>query len=89
MPSVKILFACIPSDGHFNPKTQLVHLQNKGYDIRWYTGQANENRLKQMKIPYLPFKKTKEINAANLETLYPERKKLKGNRSSPSSIIFS
>ncbi|WP_299185577.1 hypothetical protein [uncultured Aquimarina sp.] len=42
MYSIKILFACIYADGHFNPMTQLaVHLKKKR-DVRWYTGNTHE-----------------------------------------------
>ncbi|WP_035084609.1 glycosyltransferase [Aquimarina latercula] len=79
MHSIKILFACIPADGHFNPMTQLaVHLKKKGHDVRWYTGKVYEKKLEQMGIPYIPFKKSKEIKVSELDQAYPERKKLKG-----------
>lgn len=79
MPSKKILFACIPADGHFNPMTGLAfYLKEKGYDVRWYTGKNYKNKLKQMDIPYIPFVKAKEINISELDEAYPERKKLKG-----------
>ncbi|GAA0728835.1 glycosyltransferase [Aquimarina litoralis] len=79
MPQKKILFACIPADGHFNPMTELaVYLKNKGYDVRWYTGKTYEKKLKQMDITYIPFVKAKEIKISELDEAYPERKKLKG-----------
>jgi len=79
MISPKILFACIPADGHFNPMTGLaVYLKKKGYDIRWYTGENYKSRLEQMEIPYIPFQKAQEINVSDLDEAYPERKKLKG-----------
>ncbi|WP_299899690.1 nucleotide disphospho-sugar-binding domain-containing protein [uncultured Aquimarina sp.] len=79
MPPKKILFACIPADGHFNPMTELaVYLKDKGYDVRWYTGKSYENKLKQMEIPYIPFVTAKEIKISELDEAYPERKKLKG-----------
>lgn len=79
MHSIKILFASIPADGHFNPMTQLaMHLKEKGHDVRWYTGKAYEKKLEQMGIPYIPFKKSKEIKVSELDQAYPERKKLKG-----------
>ena len=62
MPPIKILFACIPADGHFNPMTTLaVHLKNKGHDVRWYTGNVYKEKLARMEIPYLPFQNAKEI----------------------------
>ncbi|MBQ4820229.1 hypothetical protein [Aquimarina sp. MMG016] len=79
MPNKKILFACIPADGHFNPMTQLAfYLKEKGYDVRWYTGKDYSTKLNQMGIPYLPFQQAKEINIKELDEAYPERKKLKG-----------
>jgi len=79
MPSKKILFACIPADGHFNPMTKLaMHLKNKGNDVRWYTGNAYKSKLEQMEIPYIPFQKAKELKVSELDEVYPERKKLKG-----------
>ncbi|SEL38818.1 glycosyltransferase, MGT family [Aquimarina amphilecti] len=79
MSSLKILFACIPADGHFNPMTQLaVHLREKGHDVRWYTGKTYKKKLEQMEVPYIPFKKAEEIKVSELDEAYPERKKLKG-----------
>ncbi|MFD2561578.1 glycosyltransferase [Aquimarina rubra] len=79
MASLKILFASIPADGHFNPMTELaVYLKEKGHDVRWYTGKAYEGKLKQMGVPYIPFRKAKEIKISELDEAYPERKKLKG-----------
>lgn len=79
MTPKKILFACIPADGHFNPMTGLaVYLKDKGYDVRWYTGKNYKKKLDQMGIPYFPFVKAKEINISELDEAYPERKKLKG-----------
>ncbi|WP_299439910.1 nucleotide disphospho-sugar-binding domain-containing protein [uncultured Aquimarina sp.] len=79
MSPIKILFACIPADGHFNPMTQLaMHLKEKGHDVRWYTGKTYKDKLKQMGIPYMSFEKAKEIKISELNQAYPERKKLKG-----------
>ncbi|WP_378183906.1 hypothetical protein [Aquimarina sp. SS2-1] len=79
MVPLKILFASIPADGHFNPMTKLgVHLKERGHDVRWYTGNTYKNKLIQMGIPYIPFKIAKEIKVSELDEAYPERKKLKG-----------
>ncbi len=79
MSPIKILFASIPADGHFNPMTRLgVHLKDKGHDVRWYTGKPYKAKLEQMGIPYIPFQKAKEIKISELDEAYPERKKLKG-----------
>ncbi|MDH7447021.1 glycosyltransferase [Aquimarina sp. 2201CG14-23] len=75
----KILFACIPADGHFNPMAGLaVYLKKKGHDVRWYTGNGYKDKLEQMGIPYIPFEKAKELKIEALDQAYPERKKLKG-----------
>ncbi|MHA7057797.1 glycosyltransferase [Aquimarina sp. M1] len=79
MDPLKILFASIPADGHFNPMTKLaVYLKKKGHDVRWYTGNAYKSKLNQMGIPYVPFRKAKEIKISELDQAYPGRKKLKG-----------
>jgi UDP:flavonoid glycosyltransferase YjiC (YdhE family) len=37
-PGTRIMFACVPADGHFNPLTGLaVALAEAGCDVRWYT----------------------------------------------------
>jgi len=34
---LRILFASLPADGHFNPLTgTAVHLARLGHDVRWY-----------------------------------------------------
>lgn len=79
MSQKKILFACIPADGHFNPMTAIaVHLKTKGYDVRWYTGEGYKNTLQQIGIPYLPFCNARELKIEEIDQMYPDRKMLKG-----------
>jgi UDP:flavonoid glycosyltransferase YjiC (YdhE family) len=79
MPQKKILFACIPADGHFNPMTALaIHLKIKGYDVRWYTGKVYKNTLHRIGIPYLPFRNAQELTIEEIDQVYPDRKMLKG-----------
>jgi MGT family glycosyltransferase len=79
MKNNKILFACPPFDGHFNPLSGLaVHLLKAGYDVRWYTAKAFEKKVQRLTIPFYPFKRTMEINQENLNELFPEREKLNG-----------
>ncbi|MDQ4139325.1 MAG: glycosyltransferase, partial [Bacteroidota bacterium] len=74
----KILFATIALDGHFNPLTSLaVYLKEAGYDVRWYTGSVFKEKLQNLKIPHLPFKRAKEITQHNIDEVFPERKKIK------------
>lgn len=75
----KILFANFPGDGHFNPLTGLAaHLQQLGCDVRWYTSEIYAPKISRLNIPHYPFKKAKDINATNLEQVFPERDKIKG-----------
>jgi len=73
----KILFACFPADGHFNPMTGLaVHLHNSGYDVRWYTSRHYADKLKKLSIQHYPLKKAIDIHTNDLEKNFPERKKI-------------
>lgn len=75
----KILFANFPADGHFNPLTGLaVHLQELGCDVRWYTSSIYAEKLQRLQVPHYPFKLAKDINSENLEEVFPERSKIKG-----------
>ena len=78
MDSKRILFACIPADGHFNPMTGIaMELKNLGHDVRWYTSKMFEQKLKKLGIIHYPFKKALEVNQFNINEVFPQRKKLK------------
>jgi UDP:flavonoid glycosyltransferase YjiC (YdhE family) len=84
---MKILFASMPFDGHFNPLTGLaVHLQQKGHDVRWYTGPSYATKLGNLGIPHFPFREAREVNADNLVQVFPEYEKLGGG---PKGIEFA
>ena len=75
----KILFASFPADGHFNPLTGLAtHLKSAGCDVRWYTSSVYSGKLKKLNIPHFPFQTALDVNSINLETVFPERKHIKG-----------
>ena len=75
----KVLFASFPADGHFNPLTGLaVHLQWLGCDTRWYTSSIYSDKLKSLQIPHYPLKKAKDVTGENVEQIFPERAKIKG-----------
>ncbi|HEX7903755.1 MAG TPA: nucleotide disphospho-sugar-binding domain-containing protein [Chitinophagaceae bacterium] len=75
----KILFANFPADGHFNPLTGLAaHLQQTGCDVRWYTSSVYAEKIKKLQIIHYPFKKAKDVNGENIESMFPERAKIKG-----------
>lgn len=79
MTALKILFATIAADGHFNPLTGIaVHLRDFGHDVRWYTGASYADRLARLGIPHFPFERAREVNGDNLAELFPERARLKG-----------
>ena len=43
---MKILFATMPFDGHFNPLTDVaMHFKAVGHDIRWYAGPSYAAKL--------------------------------------------
>ncbi len=76
---MKILFATVAADGHFNPLTGIaVHLLKAGHDVRWYTGRNYAAKLERLGIPHFPFDRAKEINGDNIADLFPERARLRG-----------
>ena len=75
----RILFASVPADGHFNPLTGIaVYLKSIGYDVRWYTSESYAEKLRKLNITHYPFVKALEVTGDNLEEIFPERKKHKG-----------
>lgn len=76
---MKLLFATIPADGHFNPLTGIaMHLKAAGHDVRWYTGPSYAAKLERLGIPHYPFQQAIEINGDTISELFPERAKLHG-----------
>jgi UDP:flavonoid glycosyltransferase YjiC (YdhE family) len=71
--TMKLLFASIPADGHFNPLTALaVHLRSRGHDVRWYTGPSYAAKLAGLGVPHFPFVRATDVNGENLTERYPE-----------------
>lgn len=76
---MKILFATMPFDGHFNPLTGIaVYLQERGHDVRWYCGLSYAPKLARLGIPHFVYKRAREINSDNIAEFFPERAKLSG-----------
>lgn len=76
---MKILFASMPADGHFNPLTGVaVGLAARGHDVRWYAGLTYGARLDRLGMRWFPYQQATEVMAGNLAELFPERAKLKG-----------
>lgn len=74
----KILMACVPADGHFNPLTGLAkNLLSAGYDVRWYSSPLYAAKLNKLNIPFFPFTIAKDITAGNIHEFFPERAAIK------------
>ena len=82
---MRILFASMPADGHFNPLTGVAaHLQAAGHDVRWYAGPEYGRKLDGLGMTHFPYRRASEITAGNLNERFPERDRLKG----PKAISF-
>ena len=76
---MKILFASMPADGHFNPLTGIAaHLAGRGHDVRWYAGPVYGAKLDRLSMRWFPYQQATEVMASNLNALFPERARLKG-----------
>lgn len=79
LSGLKILMANVPADGHFNPLLPLAkYLQNQGAEVHWYTSNIFADKIKALHIRHWPFLKAKDINALNVDEVFPERKHIKG-----------
>ncbi|WP_196762292.1 glycosyltransferase, partial [Streptobacillus moniliformis] len=73
----KILFACVPADGHFSPLTGIAkHLQSIGYDVRWYCSSSYEEKLQKLEIPFYPFDAALEVTGETADAVFPDRKSI-------------
>lgn len=78
MTPQRILFATMPMDGHFSPLTGLaVHLSQAGHDVRWYVGGHYGQKVHQLGLHHYPFRKAQTVNQDNLDSLFPERVRVK------------
>ena len=76
---MRILFASMPADGHFNPLTGIAaNLADRGHDVRWYAGPAYGAKLDRLGMRCFPYQRATEVMASNLNDLFPERASLKG-----------
>ncbi len=77
-PGKRVLMACVPADGHFNPLTGIAkQLQSNGYDVRWYVSVNYAGKLNKLQIPHYPFHKAMELTADNVNQAFPERDAIK------------
>jgi len=82
---MRILFASMPADGHFNPLTGVAaHLTDRGHDVRWYAGPEYGAKLGRLRMRWFPYRRAAEVVAGNVNDLFPERAALKG----PKQISF-
>ena len=78
---MRVLFASMPADGHFNPLTGIaVHLADRGHDVRWYAGPEYGAKLDRLGMRWFPYRRATEVMASNLNDLFPERAGLRGPR---------
>lgn len=76
---MRILFASLPADGHFNPLTGVAtHLADRGHDVRWYAGPQYAGKVESLGMACFPYVRASEITGDNFNDLFPERAKLKG-----------
>lgn len=76
---LKILLACIPFDGHFNPLTGLAaHLKRQGHEVCWYTQSVYREKIERLGVRHYPFMKALQYNQYNFEEVFAERSKIKG-----------
>jgi len=76
-PGKKVLFACVPADGHYYPLTGLaMHLKSIGCDVRWYTGALYKTKIEALGIPYYGFEKAMDFNPERFDQDFPERAKI-------------
>lgn len=71
----KILFATVPADGHVNPITGLaINLMAIGCEVAWYTSEIFASKFEKLGIKHYAFKCAKDVNALNLDEIFPERR---------------
>jgi MGT family glycosyltransferase len=76
---MRILFASMPADGHFNPLTGIAaHLTRHGHDVRWYAGPRYARKVEALGMRHFPYRRATEVTGANINSLFPERATLKG-----------
>jgi MGT family glycosyltransferase len=76
---MRILFATMPFDGHFNPLTAIaVHLRERGHDVAWYTGPSYQPKVAALGIQGFLYQRSLEVTGENVAELFPERAGLRG-----------
>lgn len=86
MQHKKILFACVPADGHFNPLTGLAkHLSDIGYEVGWYAASYYKPKVEKLGIPFYKFTKAMDVAISDVENAFPERSNIK---SIPAKLNF-
>ncbi|RYZ24631.1 MAG: glycosyltransferase [Chitinophagaceae bacterium] len=74
-PGTRVLFACVPLDGHFNPLTGLAkYLSGQGCDVRWYTSIHYRPKTKALGHRHYPLTKAMDVNG-DIDVLFPQRRK--------------
>lgn len=78
---MKVLFATMPLDEHVLPMTSLAAaLRAEGHDVRWYTGERHVQRLSDLGIPHLGFRRPPHFHSANLNEVFPKRPRMRSEQ---------
>ncbi|TCJ17736.1 glycosyltransferase [Flaviaesturariibacter flavus] len=84
-PGTRVLFACVPLDGHFNPLTGLArYLAEQGCDVRWYTSVHYRPKTEALGQQHYPFVKAMDVHG-DIDALFPERSR---HRSQVAKLVF-
>lgn len=77
MEKLNILVASAPADGHFKPLTGIARYLNEcGHDVRWYASSKYTSYIAGLGMQHYPFEQAADIHASDMETHFPERKKI-------------
>ena len=75
---MKILFASLTLEGHFNPLTGIARAaQEAGHEVAFYTGTYFASKLAAMGVRHFPYRAAREVNSLTINE-DPRRSKLKG-----------
>jgi len=78
---MRILFASMPADGHFNPLTGIAaHLTRRGHEVRWYAGTEYARKLESLGMRYYPYRRATEVTGLNIGSVFPDRARIRGPR---------
>lgn len=75
MNAKKLLVATTP-DSVRSLTALAVYLQSQGYEVGWYTGPSYQSLITKLGLAFYPFQRATEVPAAEVNQVWPQRKKL-------------